>query len=65
MSLNYRELRRRYELDGADQTVQHLSEALQAGDLQPEDFSLRTWPKRSSPMVVIGCGCWTHALAAQ
>lgn len=41
MSLNYRELRRRYELDGADQTVQHLSEALQTGDLQPEDFSLR------------------------
>lgn len=41
MSLNYRELRRRYELDGADLTVQHLSEALQTGDLQPEDFSLR------------------------
>ncbi|MEQ8211963.1 MAG: hypothetical protein RH917_19350 [Lacipirellulaceae bacterium] len=41
MSLNYRELKRRYELDGADRTVQHLSEALQTGDLEPEDFSLR------------------------
>ena len=28
MSLNYRELKRRYELDGADRTVDHLSEAL-------------------------------------
>jgi hypothetical protein len=41
VSLNYRELKRRYELDGADQTVRHLSEALAAGDLAPEDFSLR------------------------
>jgi len=41
MSLNYRELRRRYELDGADRTVQHLSEALTTGELRPEDFSLR------------------------
>ncbi|QDT01269.1 phage major capsid protein [Adhaeretor mobilis] len=41
MSLNYRELRRRYEADGADRTVQHLSEALTSGDLQAEDFSLR------------------------
>ena len=41
MSLNYRELKRRYDLDGADRTVQHLSESLQSGDLQAEDFSLR------------------------
>ena len=41
MTLNYRELKRRYDLDGADQTVQHLSESLQNGDLQPEDFSIR------------------------
>lgn len=41
MTLNYRELKRRYELDGPDQTVQHLSESLQAGDLRPEDFSIR------------------------
>ncbi|MCA9237533.1 MAG: hypothetical protein KDA44_18795, partial [Planctomycetales bacterium] len=41
MNLNYRELKRRYELDGADQTVRHLSEALQTRELAPEDFSLR------------------------
>lgn len=39
--LNYRELRRRYELDGAAKTVEHLSEALQEKSLKPEDFSLR------------------------
>jgi hypothetical protein len=41
MSLNYRELKRRYDLDGADQTVRHLTEALGAGDLHAEDFSIR------------------------
>jgi hypothetical protein len=41
MSLNYRELKRRYELDGAEQTVRHLTEALANKDLAPEDFSLR------------------------
>lgn len=41
MSLNYRELKRRYELDGADRTVEHLSESLREGHLQPEDFSIR------------------------
>jgi hypothetical protein len=41
MTLKYRELKRRYELDGADTTVSHLSEALQEGHLKPEDFSIR------------------------
>lgn len=41
MSLNYRELKRRYQLDGADRTVEHLSESLKAGHLKAEDFSLR------------------------
>jgi hypothetical protein len=41
MSLNYRELKRRYELDGAERTVRHLCEALESRDLAPEDFSLR------------------------
>ncbi len=41
MTLNYRELRRRYDLDGADRTVRHLSESLRDGDLKPEDFSIR------------------------
>ena len=41
MSLNYRELKRRYDLDGADQTVHHLSESLRERHLKPEDFSIR------------------------
>jgi hypothetical protein len=41
VSINCRELRRRYELDGAQQTVQHLSEALREKHLRPDDFSLR------------------------
>lgn len=41
MTLKYRELKRRYELDGGEQTVNHLSEALSAGHLKPEDFSIR------------------------
>ena len=41
MSINYRELKRRFEMDGADQTVEHLSESLREGHLQAEDFSIR------------------------
>lgn len=41
MSLKYRELKRRYELDGAEQTVSHLSESLAGGQLTAEDFSIR------------------------
>src|SRR5262245_13985375 len=41
MSLKYRELKRRYEMDGAGQTVSHLSEALRERHLKPEDFSIR------------------------
>jgi hypothetical protein len=41
MTLKYRELKRRYELDGAEQTVNHLSEALGAGHLRASDFSVR------------------------
>jgi len=40
-TIRYRELRRRYELDGAEKTVAHLSEALAEGQLKAEDFSLR------------------------
>ena len=40
-TIRYRELRRRYELDGPDKTVGHLREALDQGDLRPDDFSLR------------------------
>lgn len=39
--IKYRELKRRYELDGAQKTVEHLSEALRERKLRPEDFSLR------------------------
>lgn len=41
MSIKYRELRKRFETDGADQTVRHLCEALESGDLKAEDFSIR------------------------
>lgn len=40
-AIKYRELKRRYELDGPERTVAHLSEALRARQLRPEDFSLR------------------------
>ena len=41
MSIKYRELKRRYELDGGAKTVEHLSEALREKHLRPEDFSIR------------------------
>ena len=40
-TIKYRELRRRFELDGPDKTVNHLTEALASGQLKPIDFSLR------------------------
>ncbi len=41
MSIKYRELRRRYELDGPAKTTAHLQEAFREGDLKPEDVSIR------------------------
>jgi len=41
MPIKYRELRRRYDLDGGEKTVAHLCEALREKHLRPEDFSLR------------------------
>jgi len=41
VSINARELRRRYDLDGPQKTVEHLREALDQGHLRPGDFSLR------------------------
>lgn len=40
-TLNYRELKRRFELDGAQKTTTHLCEALSDKSLKPEDFSIR------------------------
>lgn len=40
-AIKYRELKRMYEMNGAEKTVQHLQEALKSGDLKPEDFSIR------------------------
>jgi hypothetical protein len=40
-AIKYRELKRRYELDGPAQVTKHLTEALRDGQLKPEDFSLR------------------------
>ena len=36
-----RELKRRFELEGAQRTIAHLTEALKKRHLRPEDFSLR------------------------
>ncbi len=41
MSIKYRELKRRYELDGPHKTTEHLSEALAQKHLRADDFSLR------------------------
>ena len=41
MSINYRQLKRRYQLDGPEQTVNHLAEAIEQRHLKPEDFSIR------------------------
>jgi hypothetical protein len=40
-TINCRELRRRYELEGPERTVAHLREALAERHLRPDDFSLR------------------------
>jgi len=40
-TIRYRELRRRYQLDGPDKTVKHLAEAIGQGQLKPDDFSIR------------------------
>ena len=41
MSIKYRELKRRYDLDGAEKTTAHLCEALRDRHLRPEELSLR------------------------
>jgi hypothetical protein len=41
MTIKYRELKRRYELDGPRKTTAHLGEALAQRQLKPEDFSIR------------------------
>ena len=40
-AIKYRELKRMYDANGPEKTVRHLQEALQAGELKPEDFSIR------------------------
>ena len=39
--IKYRELKRRYDLDGPQRTTEHLSEALRQKHLRAEDFSFR------------------------
>jgi len=41
VTINYRELKQLYNLNGPDRTVQHLSEALGEGHLKADDFSIR------------------------
>jgi hypothetical protein len=40
-AINYLDLKRRYELEGAKKTIRHLGEALREKHLRPHDFSLR------------------------
>ncbi len=40
-AIKYRELKRMYEQNGPEKTVRHLQEALEQGELKPEDFSIR------------------------
>lgn len=40
-TINYRELKRRVDLDGLQKTTTHLTEAIESRQLLPEDFSLR------------------------
>jgi hypothetical protein len=49
MTINTRELRKRIELDGAQCTVKHLTEALKQGDLKPDDFSIRDLAESFTP----------------
>lgn len=39
--INYREIKHRYDLDGAKKTCAHFTEALMSGDLKANDFSVR------------------------
>ncbi|MCE9546915.1 MAG: hypothetical protein K8T25_15680 [Planctomycetia bacterium] len=41
MTIKYRELKRRFELDGPEKTTAHLCEALRERELKPEELSLR------------------------
>lgn len=58
MTIKYRELKRRFELDGPQQTVAHLSEALEKKELAPEDFSLRDLAETLTP----GGSEWVRSL---
>ena len=40
-AIQYRELKRRFDLDGRERTTAHLSEALSQRQLKPDDFSIR------------------------
>ncbi len=57
-TIRYRELKRRFELDGATATVEHLREALAERHLKPEDFSVRDLAEALVP----GGGEWVRSL---
>lgn len=40
-NINYRELKRRVDLDGLKKTTEHLSEAIETRQIRPEEFSFR------------------------
>lgn len=58
MTISYRELKRRFDLDGAKKTVAHLTEALQTKALTPEEFSLRDLAETLVP----DGGAWVRSL---
>ncbi|MDX1961834.1 MAG: hypothetical protein SFX18_01695 [Pirellulales bacterium] len=58
MTISYRELKRRYDLDGPAATVSHLRAALTERHLQPTDFSLRDLAESLIP----DGGEWVRAL---
>ena len=68
-AIKYRELKRMYDAQGPEKTVTHLQEALRAGDLRPEDFSIRelaeatVGPERVRQMDPrrAACACWRPA----
>lgn len=57
-AINYREIKRRFELDGAERTTRHFSTALQEKTLRPDDFSLRELAEALIP----DGGAWVREL---
>ena len=55
MTIKYRELKRRYELDGPKKTATHLTEALNTSSFGQKTLAFATWPKPWCPTDTNGC----------